>query len=98
MIVAKAVNMAKLMNIPVLGLVENMSYYECPDCGKKLEIFGASKAEEVAAEYGIKLLEKLPINPELVAQADKGKIEFNFGTEMETILNVLDELGCTKGF
>ena len=98
MIVAKAVNMAKLMNIPVLGLVENMSYYECPDCGKKLEIFGASKAEEVAAEYGIKLLEKLPINPELVAQADKGKIEFNFGTEMETILNVLDELGCTKGY
>ncbi len=96
MIVAKAVNMAKLMNIPVLGLVENMSYYECPDCGKKIEIFGESKAEEVAAEHGIKLIEKLPINPELAAQGDKGKIEFNFGTEMESVLDVLAELGLEK--
>ncbi|MDD5823483.1 MAG: Mrp/NBP35 family ATP-binding protein [Firmicutes bacterium] len=96
MIVAKAVNMAKLMNIPVLGLVENMSYYECPDCGKKIEIFGASKAEQVAEEYGIKLIEKLPINPELAAQGDAGKIEFNFGTEMESVLDVLAELGLEK--
>lgn len=96
MIVAKAVNMAKMMDIPVLGLVENMSYYECPDCGKKLEIFGASTAEKVAADYEVKLLEKLPINPELAKQADAGKIEYAFGNEMESVLNVLDELGLEK--
>lgn len=96
MIVAKAVNMAKLMNVPVLGLVENMSYFECPDCGKKIEIFGESKAEIVAAENGIKLLERLPINPKLAKLADAGKIEFSEGTEMESILNVLDEIGLEK--
>lgn len=53
MIVAKAVNMAKMMNIPVLGIVENMSYYKCPDCGKEHEIFGASKVAKVAEEFGI---------------------------------------------
>lgn len=89
MVVAKAVNMARLMNIPVLGLVENMSYFECPDCGSKHEIFGPSKAEEVAVEHGIKLLEKLPINPLLSSEADAGKIEFNEGTEMESILEIL---------
>lgn len=91
MIVAKAVNMAKMMNIPVLGLVENMSYYECPDCGKKLEIFGPSTAEKVAEEYGIELLEKLPINPELARQGDAGKIEYSFGNEMETVLQFLEK-------
>lgn len=96
MIVTKAVNMAKMMNVPVLGLVENMSYYECPDCGKKLEIFGESKAEKVAAENGIKLLEKLPINPDLAKLADAGKIEYSEGHEMESILAVLDEMGLEK--
>ena len=89
MIVTKAVNMAKLMNIPVLGMVENMSYLECPDCGKKIELFGESKAEQVAKENGIKLLEKLPINPELAKLADAGRIEASPGTELETILDVL---------
>ena len=93
MIVAKAVNMAKLMNIPVLGLVENMSYVECPDCGRRIEMFGPSKAKEVAAEYGIKLLEQLPVDPELSKKADEGRIEFNEGTQMESILEVLAELG-----
>lgn len=93
MIVTKAVNMAKLMNIPVLGLVENMSYYECPDCGSKHEIFGPSQAEAVAVANGIKLLEKLPLNPLLATEADAGKIEFNEGTEMESILDVLAGLG-----
>ena len=96
MIVGKAVNMAKMMDIPVLGIVENMSYLECPDCGKKIEVFGESKAEEVANQYGIKLLEKMPINPMLAKQADEGKIEFSEGTSMETILNVLDEIGLEK--
>ena len=93
MIVAKAVNMANLMNIPVLGLVENMSYITCPDCGRKIEMFGPSQAEAVAAANGIKLLEKLPIDPVLSQEADLGRIEFNEGTQMESILGVLDELG-----
>jgi Mrp family chromosome partitioning ATPase len=93
MIVAKAVNMANLMNVPVLGLVENMSYITCPDCGRKIEMFGPSQAEAVAAANGIKLLEKLPIDPVLSQEADLGRIEFNEGTQMESILGVLDELG-----
>lgn len=96
MIVTKAIKMANLMNIPVLGMVENMSYLTCPDCGRKIEVFGESKAEAVAVMNDIKLLEKLPINPALAALADAGKIEFNEGTEMESILEVLDELGLTK--
>lgn len=93
MIVGKAVKMAKLMNIPVLGLVENMSYITCPDCGRKIEMFGPSQAKAVAAEYGIKLLEQLPVDPILSQEADLGKIEFNEGTQMESILGVLDDLG-----
>ena len=93
MIVTKAVNMAKLMNVPVLGLVENMSYFECPGCGSRHEIFGPSQAEAVAVANGIKLLEKLPINPLLSTEADAGKIEFNEGTEMESVLDVLAGLG-----
>lgn len=96
MIVAKAVNMAKLMNIPVLGMVENMSYITCPDCGRRIEPFGASQAEAVAAANGIRLLEQLPIDPVLSREADQGRIEFNEGTQMESILTVLDELGLTK--
>ena len=75
MIVGKAVNMAKLMNIPVLGVVENMSYFTCPDCGKRHEIFGQSHAEEAAKEYGTKLLARLPFDPELAKLTDKGLIE-----------------------
>lgn len=96
MIVAKAVKMAELLNIPVLGLVENMSYMTCPHCGEKIHMFGESSAEAVAATYGIKLLEQLPIDPVLSQEADAGKIEFNEGTQMESILGVLDELGLKK--
>ena len=96
MIVTKAVKMAQLMNIPILGMVENMSYLTCPDCGRKIEVFGESKAEGVAALNGIKLLEKLPINPVLAGLADAGRIEFNEGTEMESILEVLADLGIEK--
>ncbi len=75
MIVGKAVKMANMMNIPVLGIVENMSYFECPDCNKKIEIFGKSKIEETAKEYGIKTISKLPINPDFARLADAGNIE-----------------------
>ena len=75
MIVAKAVGMAKMMNIPVLGLVENFSYYECPDCGKRTEIFGKSRIEEVAKEFGIPRFARLPIRPDIAAVCDEGMIE-----------------------
>jgi len=75
MIVKKAVNMAALMNIPVIGLVENMSYVKCPDCGKEIHVFGESKAEEVCAEYNIPLLARIPMDPSLSALVDKGIIE-----------------------
>ncbi len=75
MVVEKAVNMARIMNIPVLGLVENMSYLTCPDCGKKMEIFGASRAEQTAMEYGIPSVAKLPIDPTIATLADNGRIE-----------------------
>ncbi len=75
MVVEKAVNMANIMNIPVLGLVENMSYLHCPDCGKKMEIFGHSKADAIAAEYGIPSVAKMPLDPEISKLADEGRIE-----------------------
>lgn len=75
MIVAKAVNMAKMMNIPVLGIVENMSYYKCPDCGKEHEIFGASKVAKVAEEFGIAHYARMPIDPAIATMVDAGEIE-----------------------
>ena len=75
MIVAKAVKMAQLMKVPVLGLVENMSGFVCPDCGKMHEIFGKSHAQQTADEMGIKLLAKLPLDPDLTALCDAGLTE-----------------------
>ncbi|MDO4621189.1 MAG: Mrp/NBP35 family ATP-binding protein [Lachnospiraceae bacterium] len=75
MIVGKAVRMAQQMNIPVLGLVENMSYLECPDCGKKIHIFGEGGAAEVARKYDIEHVAQLPIIPELASLCDAGNIE-----------------------
>ena len=75
MIVTKAVNMAKKMEIPIIGLVENMSYLECPDCGKKISVFGESHVEEVAKENGISVLAKIPIRPEIAKAVDTGSVE-----------------------
>ena len=75
MIVGKAVNMAKMMQVPILGLVENMSYVTCPDCGKKIEVFGESKVDAAASEYGLSVLGKLPMDPKLALACDKGAIE-----------------------
>ena len=75
MIVGKAVKMAQMMNIPILGVVENMSYLVCPDCGKKIPVFGDSHLEEIAAKYGVKVLAKMPLDPQLTACADGGAIE-----------------------
>ena len=92
MIVQKAVKMANMMNIPVLALVENMSYVECPDCGKKIEVFGPSHAEEIAAQYGIPVVAKLPINPKLAGACDKGMIELYDGTWLDDVTKALENL------
>ena len=75
MVVEKAVKMAQMMDIPVLGLVENMSYMSCPDCGKKLYPFGEGRTEEAAAKYGLPVLAKMPIDPKLAKLVDNGAIE-----------------------
>ena len=75
MIVEKAVRMAKMMNVPVLGIVENMSYYECPDCGARHSIFGESHLDEIAARHGIANVARLPMDPAIAAACDAGEIE-----------------------
>nr|WP_300168103.1 Mrp/NBP35 family ATP-binding protein [uncultured Flavonifractor sp.] len=85
MIVTKAVKMAEMMHIPVLGLVENYSYFQCPDCGKRHAIFGESHIDQVAAGLGLKVLARLPIDPAVAAACDAGRIE-----DLET--NYLDEV------
>ena len=88
-IVGKAVNMAKSMDVPVLGLVENMSYFECPDCGKKHYIFGDSHIDEVAEKYGVDVLARLPMNPDFAAMCDEGKVMDipNPGIDAEKLLD-----------
>ena len=81
MIVSKAVKMAEMMNIPIIGLVENMSYFKCPDNGKEYKIFGDSHIEEIAKVHNLDVLAKIPIDPEIAASCDKGVIEeydFNY--------------------
>ena len=73
MIVKKAYNMAKAMNVPVIGIVENYSYFKCPDCGKEIKVFGESHIDEIAAEMGLPVLGKMPIEPELARLSDEGK-------------------------
>ena len=75
MIVAKAVKMANMMHIPVLGFVENYSYLQCPDCGKKINVFGKSKLDEVAASFGLPVLARLPIDPKVAECFDSGLME-----------------------
>ena len=75
MIVSKAVTMAQMMNVPILGVVENMSYVKCPDCGREIRVFGESHVEEIAARYGLKLLSRLPMDPEIAKNCDAGLVE-----------------------
>lgn len=92
MIVEKAVNMAEMMNIPVLGIVENMSYLECPDCGKKINVFGESNIDELAKEKGIEVLGKIPVTPKLAELCDAGEIERFEGNWLEKIAANLIEM------
>ncbi len=92
MIVEKSIKMVDMLNIPVIGLVENMSYIECPDCGKKIEVFGESHVDAIAKQYGIPHTAALPIDRKLAASADKGMIELTNGNWLDEIANAIDEL------
>lgn len=89
MIVNKAFNMAKLMKVSVLGLVENMSYYTCPKCNEKINIFGESKIDETAKELGVPVLAKLPINPEINKMVDEGRISEVACSELDDFVDAL---------
>ena len=91
MIVAKAVKMAEMMNIPIIGLIENMSYFKCPDCGKEHKIFGDSHIDEIAKEHKLQVLAKLPINPKISAACDRGMIELFEGDWLEPVARILEE-------
>lgn len=92
MIVAKAVKMAEMMSVPVLGLVENMSYVACPDCGRQIKIFGESHIEATAHEHHTKVLAKLPITPSIASACDKGVIELFEGDWLEKAADVIEAL------
>ena len=89
MVVQKAVKMAQMMNIPIVGLVENMSYITCPDCGKKLYPFGEGKTQQAADEYGLPLLARMPIDPELAHLVDQGRIEDFQGNWLDAVADKL---------
>ena len=91
MIVSKAVNMANMMKIPVLGIVENMSYFQCPDCGAKHEIFGDSKVEEVAKNFDIKHFVRLPIDPVVAAMVDAGEVESVSGEDIAPMADAIEQ-------
>ena len=88
MIVAKAVNMAKKMDIPILGLVENMSYLECPDCGKKISVFGESHIDEIAEKLGVEVLGKMPIDPKLAEIVEQEKF---YEADNQYLKNIIDK-------
>ncbi|MBE7087888.1 MAG: Mrp/NBP35 family ATP-binding protein [Clostridiales bacterium] len=91
MIVGKAVKMAGMMNIPVLGIVENMSYLTCPDCGKKLNVFGESNIEAVAKSFNIDLIAKLPISPDFARLCDSGNIEDFSGDYLDIMSDTISK-------
>ena len=91
MIVSKAVKMANMMHIPVLGFVENYSYLECPDCGKKINVFGESKLDAVAQELGVPVLARLPIDPKVAEAYDSGLMETVNTDLMEPVLEAVEK-------
>jgi len=92
MIVSKAVKMAEMMNIPIIGLVENMSYFETPDSGQRYNIFGESHIDEIADKHNLRVLEKLPIDPKISEACDHGLIESIDGKWFNSIINILEEI------
>ena len=91
MIVSKAVKMANMMHVPVLGFVENYSYLQCPDCGKKIEVFGKSKLDEVADAFGLPILARLPIDPVVAQCYDSGLMETVNTDAMAQVLEAVEK-------
>lgn len=92
MIVGKAVKMAEMMNIPIIGLVENMSYFECPDCGKKISIFGESHCDDITKQHNLSVIGKIPIDPKLANACDKGMIELFEGEYLGDAIEAIEKL------
>lgn len=92
MIVEKAVNMAKMMNIPILGLVENMSYLNCPDCGKQIKVFGESHIDDIVKAHDLRIIGKIPMEPKLAAACDAGMIELFEGDWLDEFAEILENL------
>jgi len=92
MIVSKAVKMAEMMNIPTIGLIENMSYFKCSDCGQEHKIFGDSHIDEIAKKHKLKVLAKIPIDPEISVACDKGMIELLDGNWLEPVVKTLERM------
>lgn len=95
MIVGKAVKMAQMMEVPVLGIVENMSYAECPGCGERIEIFGKSHVDEVAAQYSLPVLGKIPMAPAIAAASDAGDIESLEGDWLNAAVKAVEEVSSS---
>lgn len=91
-IVEKAVKMAQMMDIPIIGLVENMSYVKCPDCGKEIKLFGESHIEDIAVQHGLKVIGKIPVEPALASQCDSGLIELFEGDWLDGIGGKLEAM------
>ena len=92
MIVKKAYNMAGMMKIPVLGIVENFSYLRCPDCGKEIKLFGESHIDDTAAELGVKVLGKLPLDPKCAEIADRGEFYTIDNENLSEAVNALKSI------
>ena len=92
MIVEKAVNMAEMMNVPVLGIVENMAYFECPDCGKRHAIFGESHVREIAEKHGIQNVAQLPMDPSIAKRCDLGLASDIQGDWLDNLVEALEKL------
>lgn len=92
MIVEKAAKMADLMNVPIIGLVENMSYFKCPDCGKEHKVFGESHIDEIATKYNTQVLAKLPIDSSLATCTDTGSMELFVGDYFEAAADAVEKL------
>ena len=99
MVVRKAAGMARIMQVPIIGLIENMSYVQCPDCGRKIEVFGPGNAEEAAKAMGVPLLGRVPLDPELARSCDQGQVESYPGQVFEPIAAAVSllvpEVKCT---
>ncbi|MDR2946344.1 MAG: Mrp/NBP35 family ATP-binding protein [Candidatus Adiutrix sp.] len=92
MIVEKAVNMARMMKVPVLGLVENFSYFKCPDCGREVDVFGRSRLAETAARFGIPASARLPLDPQFAERCDAGRVDDIEGPWLDDVLSLLERI------